>query len=194
MPNDLIMGFDPGHGGNNDGAWTPSGHTREADLTLPVGYAVKSLYPETVLTRCDDTTISYEARARMADAFSVDLMICGHFNSWTDPRRRGLRAFYFRGNGITRKLARHASIHAPPELGPGRVICAQSEEGTDGTDYLTSIYPMDCLVIEFGFLSNDRDRKFCISTDGISACAELVVSCFEEYKFIKQGRPNDGES
>lgn len=183
------FGFDPGHGGSNNGAWTPGGWTREADLTLSVGLAVQAKMGSLVyLTRDQDITISYEDRARAAANAGVDCMICGHYNSWKDSRRRGLRAFHYMGNGIMRRVARCASVNAPDKLAPGRVICAQSSDGTEGTDYLTTVYPMHCLVIEFGFLTSDRDRSFVITTHGIDECADLVVRCFEEYRWITTGK------
>lgn len=192
---DFVFAADPGHGGTRSGALTPGGYTREADLTLAVGLAAHHQMPSLLLTRYDDTTITYPTRARAMKAFGVDIVFCLHFDS--DPRRpghRGLDAYHYLGNGITRRVARYAVTHAPAELRVGKVICAQSEEGTVGTRYLTSIYPMDVVVLEMGFLSNDRDRKYVISTEGIDALGDLVISCCEEYRFIKRGRRDHGES
>lgn len=191
----LVFAADPGHGGNHPGALTPGGYTREADLTLAVGLAAHHRLPSLLLTRCDDTTITYPTRARAMKAFGVDLVLCLHFDSdLRRPTRRGLDAYYYLGNGITRRIARFAVTHAPEELRVGKVICAQSEEGTVGTRYLTEIYPMDVVVLEMGYLSNDRDRLFVISTDGIDALADLVIACCEEYRFIKHGRLDYGQS
>jgi N-acetylmuramoyl-L-alanine amidase len=172
---------------------TPAGTTREADLVLAVALAAKERLPELIITRCADTHISYPTRSRMLQAFGAHVVICGHCNWWTDPRRRGLRAFHYRGNGIMRRVARRAAINCPNELAPGRVICAQSKEGTEGTRYLTEIYPMDALVLEFGFLTNDQDRTYLISPPGVDGCADLVVDCCREYEFILTGKKREVE-
>ena len=197
----LTLAADPGHGGTRSGALTPGGFTREADLTLAVALAANAIWPSLVLTRCDDTTIGYRTRARAMESFGVDLVICLHYDSvpWA-PKRRGLDAYHHIGNGVTRRLARFAVNNAPDELRGGKVICAHDDPSTSRDDwirrpqYLCEVYPMDVLLLEMGFLSNDANRGFVISTDGINACAELVIECCKEYRWIKQGRRDDGES
>lgn len=88
---------DPGHGGTDPGAMTPSG-LREKDLTLEIG---RSLAAElraasfvVMMTRTGDDTISLQERADFANRAGGDLFLSIHVNSIPVAERRGVETFY----------------------------------------------------------------------------------------------------
>ena len=180
---DIVCAVDPGHGGRNKGARSPDYRAREEILTLRVARRARELDGGLILTRSKDITISYQLRARLARARGVDLVVLVHFDSAPQRVTRcGVDAYYYRSNPVTRSLAKWAVEHAPPQLDGGRVI--SSIEATDAARNLLTVYPMDALLLEMGFLSNPRDYRFLTGPDGIDACARHVVACCCEYRKI----------
>ncbi len=189
---DLVFAVDPGHGGDKTGAVTSSG-IREADLALRVALAAQRKMRWLLLTRCEDTWIPYEIRARAMVAFSVSFIVLIHFDASSSRGRHGLDAYYYTGNGMTRAVGRWAINNAPVELARGRLINAQSDQGTPGARYLTEVYPMDTLLLEMGYLTNENDFKYVTSPRAIDELSDLVIGCCNHYRFILKGKA-DGES
>jgi N-acetylmuramoyl-L-alanine amidase len=187
----MIVAVDPGHGGHNHGARSPSGLTREEDLTLAVGQAVQRLRPTTILTRTCDQTISYSDRGDYLRLHNVALVIALHYDStpWA-PTKKGLHGYYARGNVGMWALARFAVANAPSELRGGTTICAHDDPLTNRDDwkkhaeYLCdgAYQPIDVLLLELGYLSNLDDLRYVIRTDGIDEQAALVVQCIEHHE------------
>ena len=79
--------LDPGHGGKDPGAISKDGKTREKTFTLDIAKRLKELinsaYPDVkvILTRTDDTFISLDERAVIANKAGADLFISIHINS-----------------------------------------------------------------------------------------------------------------
>jgi N-acetylmuramoyl-L-alanine amidase len=85
--------LDPGHGGDDYGARAFGLH--EADLTLDIAMRVRSsllaLAPDlrVVMTREDDTFVSLEQRAAMANAIGADVFVSIHLNAADEPVEHG---------------------------------------------------------------------------------------------------------
>jgi N-acetylmuramoyl-L-alanine amidase len=88
-----LVVIDPGHGGDDYGARAFGLH--EADLTLDLALRVRSsllaLRPDlrVVLTREDDTFVSLEQRAAMANAIDADIFVSIHLNAADEPVDHG---------------------------------------------------------------------------------------------------------
>ena len=85
--------LDPGHGGDDFGA--RSFGMRESDLTLDLARRVRTLLArrlpdaQVVLTRENDTFISLEQRAAIANSIGADLFLSIHLNAADDEVERG---------------------------------------------------------------------------------------------------------
>jgi len=85
--------LDPGHGGDDYGARAFGLH--EADLTLDIAMRVRSsllaLAPDlrVIMTREDDTFVSLEQRAAMANAIGADVFVSIHLNAADEPVDHG---------------------------------------------------------------------------------------------------------
>ncbi len=81
--------LDAGHGGNDSGAVSRDGKTKEKDLTLAiskrVGALIKEAYPDVkiVYTRPDDKFVTLQDRADIANRNQANLFISIHINSFT---------------------------------------------------------------------------------------------------------------
>lgn len=79
--------IDAGHGGKDPGAVSKDGKTREKDFTLDIAQRLEKLIQKncpdvkTVLTRDDDTFISLDRRAEIANQCEADLFISIHINA-----------------------------------------------------------------------------------------------------------------
>lgn len=88
--------IDPGHGGQDDGAHRSG--LREKDLTLDVALRLEALLQRfqfpTVLTRRDDSYVSLQDRAAIANRFDPSLFVSIHFNETRSAGAAGPETFY----------------------------------------------------------------------------------------------------
>ncbi len=92
--------LDPGHGGQSHLPGYKRGPTgvREAEVNLRVANYLKALLEEAgaevYLTRYNDSFVSLEARAQMADSLKVDFMISLHHNASGNPSTNFVSVYY----------------------------------------------------------------------------------------------------
>ncbi|MEX6507925.1 N-acetylmuramoyl-L-alanine amidase [Jiella sp. M17.18] len=96
-PRQLVIVVDPGHGGIDEGAKSPSG-TLEKDVNLAMALAVRdalSAYPgiKVVLTRDDDTYIPLDERSAIARRAHANLFISIHADSIRYKDLRGATVY-----------------------------------------------------------------------------------------------------
>lgn len=118
--------LDPGHGGADEGAVAHG--MRESDLNLDVALRTRA-YLEgqgipVRLTREEDSFLSLQARADMANRHPESLFVSIHFNAFRDPSVHGLETFLLapdRRNPtrVQQFLARVPLQHGGARLSPG---------------------------------------------------------------------------
>jgi N-acetylmuramoyl-L-alanine amidase len=96
-PIDIVI-IDPGHGGDHDGATGKNG-LKEKDVVLDIALRVEALLEKSkrfvpVLTRHDDTTVSLEQRAQIANLAKGDLFVSIHVNSSDLKAAAGSQTFF----------------------------------------------------------------------------------------------------
>lgn len=90
--------IDPGHGGKDPGAISPSG-LREKDVVLKVAKQVadilrKETSYKVILTRSKDVFLPLEERTAIANANEADLFISIHANSAPNRKAKGVETFF----------------------------------------------------------------------------------------------------
>ncbi|HQH99638.1 MAG TPA: N-acetylmuramoyl-L-alanine amidase [Deltaproteobacteria bacterium] len=89
--------IDPGHGGKDPGAISPSG-IREKDITLEIGKLLarrlKEQGFEVFLTRSRDEFLTLEERTVFANKKRADLFISVHINSHQNPSVSGIETYF----------------------------------------------------------------------------------------------------
>lgn len=97
-----IILIDPGHGGSDFGTQgqlisKSKQKIFEKDLALKLAKLLQVELQrkyQVYLTRTNDSYVSLEARAKMADTVKADLFISLHFNSNSDKTAQGIETFY----------------------------------------------------------------------------------------------------
>ncbi len=101
--------IDPGHGGSDPGAINAALGLNEKTTTLDVARRLRAYLGEygyrVFLTREDDSTLSLDARAAMANRVRADLFLSLHFNAVDSPSVAGVETYVM-------TLAGHASTNA----------------------------------------------------------------------------------
>lgn len=84
--------IDPGHGGKDAGCVSPSGKTMEKTIVLDIAKRlagmIRSGYPDVkvIMTRSDDTFVTLQGRADIANRNNANLFISVHVNSVANKR------------------------------------------------------------------------------------------------------------
>ena len=173
LPPQVII--DPGHGGADPGALSPSG-TAEKDLNLRVAKALGAFLEEAgvrvLYTRTDDVMLTYPdsstkkqgdlmGRVGIAQANPDALFVSIHMNTLPQEQYSGLQVFYARDNTGGRVLAQTLQNLVREHLQPDN----RREVKAAGS----SIFVLDrientAVLVECGFLSN-RDEAALLSDE-----------------------------
>lgn len=177
-----VILIDPGHGGTDPGAISPSG-TMEKTVTLATGLRLARALTATgryrvVLTRHDDRFVPLATRAAEGLASGAALIISLHADSSSDHRARGA-SVYVRRAGQSSQLT-----HVGAGTSPGAIASALTPPAP-GSDWLQSAminsldddllmtatpartarlrvlasHGLPGVLVEMGFLSNPHDEK-----------------------------------
>jgi N-acetylmuramoyl-L-alanine amidase len=89
---------DPGHGGHDPGACSPSG-TREKDIVLQIGLKLsqkirEELGIDVVMTRSTDVFIELQERTAIANKVGADLFVSIHANASLNRAANGIETYY----------------------------------------------------------------------------------------------------
>ncbi|MDA8345534.1 MAG: N-acetylmuramoyl-L-alanine amidase [Thermaerobacter sp.] len=164
-----VIVVDPGHGGRDSGA--RAGGLFESDIVLAIGKVVAAALREegakVVMTREDQNNLkatahggnlqrqNLAARVALADRVKADLFLSVHTNKYPEyPAAHGAQVFL--GESPTPDQQRLAES-LMRELGP----LTNSQRMIDGRRplYLMRHLKVTAVLIEFGFISNDRERQ-----------------------------------
>jgi N-acetylmuramoyl-L-alanine amidase len=90
--------IDPGHGGHDPGAMSPSG-TREKDIVLQIGLKLAQkvrddLGIDVVMTRSTDVFIELQERTAIANKVGADLFVSVHANASLNHAASGIETYY----------------------------------------------------------------------------------------------------
>lgn len=174
IPTTVVI--DPGHGGWEPGAG--NGDINEKDIVLDIALEIEKLLIEKnidyYMIRNDDTYVSLEDRARIANEKKSKLFISIHNNSFSDPSQGGILTAY-----------NPYSLHGKEIAGimQGKL----SDIGMRDRDimprpnlYVLRHTEMPSLLLEIGFISNKKELKLLTDTKFQKKCAGRIVSGIEE--------------
>jgi len=90
--------IDPGHGGHDPGAMSPSG-TKEKDIVLQIGLNLarkirEEFGIEAVMTRSTDVFIELQERTAIANKVGADLFVSIHANASLNRAANGIETYY----------------------------------------------------------------------------------------------------
>jgi N-acetylmuramoyl-L-alanine amidase len=121
--------IDPGHGGSETGAISPSG-VLEKDLTLQLARELEAklaqrLAVRVVLTRYEDANLQHDSRTAIANQNQADLFVSIHLNSSLGSGAYGTETYFLSPQATDSRAARAA---AAENLGVGATTDADEQQ------------------------------------------------------------------
>ena len=171
--------IDPGHGGNDPGAIGARG-TRESDVVLMAGLALKKIFEEAgqevVMSRKSDTGVSLASRAELANAAEADLFISIHCNGFTNTGAKGTEVYSYMGDEQGEGLSKTVLTEICGALG---TLNRGAKKENFAVLRLTN---MTSILIETAFITNSAEESMMME-DGFdeklaNAIAKGVFSHF----------------
>lgn len=180
--------IDPGHGMSNrsQNVYDPGAtHTEagfifhEAAIALRYGLALKDVFRakeiDVFMTRDDDTDHTpVGKRAKMAKDAQCDVFISLHLNDFDDDTANGLEVLY---SNINSKLLAN-------KLKDGLIsITGMKDRGiNERPDLAVLKFTGIAVLIELGFIANDRDREKLLNTQIRAAITEKIAEVVLSFK------------
>lgn len=183
-----VVVLDAGHGGEDGGAVTASGH-RESEINLQIvqklEYVMALCGVETVLTRSEDVSLhtpgaeergerkqsDLSYRADLVNGTPNAMLISIHQNQFSDPSVSGAQVFYTMGD-VGRQWGEYTQ-QALRDL----VDASNSKKAKQVSDdvYLFSHITCPGLLVECGFLSNGVEASLLL-TDSYQTQLSLAIT------------------
>lgn len=177
-----ICTIDCGHGGVDSGS--TNGSYKEKDFTLKVGLKVKELLQNTevkpLMTRDIDKSLSLQDRVNISNKNNSDIFVSIHWNSFTDPRVKGLETF----SSISTNGDLATSIHK--QLIKDKLY--SNDRGVKHELYyvIKNTKARACLV-ELGFSSNNDELHFMLNNiDNFALSITNGILSYFGYKQISK--------
>lgn len=174
-----IIVIDPGHGGSEPGAI--SGTVIEAHINLAIALKLRDYLvgkgATVYMTRTTDTTVSLAARYNLANSKNADYFISVHNNSSVDESIHGPLVYYAGLHDTTTSKAIAGLIM--DNFLVSRPSTSISKSPTISTGLLVLKYTnMSAVMTESGFISNDVDRAYLVSSSGQAQVAYDIYKAF----------------
>ena len=159
-----VVVIDPGHGGGDLGTQsTTKPRYKEKHLNLSTSKMLEGFLQQmgyqTVMTRTDDTFLTLEKRAEIANGLKCDLFISVHYNSAPAKQAEGVEVFFYRDD---KDKDRATSSKALAQLVLNKVIEnteAKSRGVKHGDLSVIRNTKMPAILVEGGFLTNDDEMQ-----------------------------------
>ncbi len=170
-----LVVIDAAHGGKDNGA--EFGDFSEKDIVLNISKRIFKLSNSSdvkiVLIREGDEFTTLEQRVAKVNALKPDLLLSLHVNTSNDENQSGMELYISKEN----KNFAQSAIDAR-----GIYISASKNKLVSGVNinskniYLIKNSNCPGVVIELGYLSNEKDRAYITSDSGQQQIAEMIYS------------------
>lgn len=180
--------LDPGHGGSDIGA-TGINDIHEKDgnlkLSLKVAKLLKKNGVKVVMTRNDDSTISSEERASIANNCNADLYLALHRNYAADSSACGVEAWIYSSGSDKNHAIAETILNNLEEVGisNNRGVRTGTQFNSQDDYIVIEQTNMTSLIIEMGFISNETDVELYDENmdDYAAAIANGIIAWLNEY-------------
>jgi N-acetylmuramoyl-L-alanine amidase len=181
-----IVVIDAGHGGFDAGASGKTTGVREDVLNLAVAKKLQRLLEingfKVVMTREDDKAVASTKDGDMAkrqqtiEETDPDIVISIHMNKFGDSSVSGPMAFYYEASEEGKILAELIQRHLNEILKPPRPRTFKPENY-----FILRAGECPCVLVECGFLSNEREEKLLQTEEYQEKCAKAIYKGAAEY-------------
>jgi N-acetylmuramoyl-L-alanine amidase len=192
----ITVVIDAGHGGYDNGATSADGRYLEKNLALEISKKIQQLAPSynvnVEMTRTDDnlpgnaTTIreGLVARTDFAKQKNADLFVAIHVSATGEPTttQSGFEIYVSRNENNNIKQSRQFGAAVVQELSKiyatNTVLLQRESKGI----WVLEQSPCPALVIECGFITNDKDVAFFSNSSNQEAVANKILEGIVNYK------------
>lgn len=179
---DQIVVIDAGHGGDDTGSYAKWGKWSEKDYNLDIVNKIVDSWQDgdtkLYFTRTKDEKVSLSERVKFANELEADLFVSIHCNSTDEYAGSGLEALYKSNSysSLSKSIAERCLENLENNTGLSNrgVLNGQSI-------YIIRKSKMPTVLLEMGFLSDEKDLSYLEQEDGRKKMADTV--CVS----IKQG-------
>ncbi|SDR77935.1 N-acetylmuramoyl-L-alanine amidase [Paenibacillaceae bacterium GAS479] len=169
--------IDAGHGQQDPGTSGATGKT-EKSFNLAIALKVNELLKkepriQPILTRSDDTFVTLDERAAMANRLNADLFLSIHANALKGSSASGTETYYNRSDSKTFADIIHKHLLGATDL-PDRKV------KTAGFVVIKKT-KMPAVLTESGFLTNAKDEAVLFNETKQNEIAQALVNGIKEY-------------
>lgn len=182
---DKLIVIDAGHGGFDPGTIGVMG-TKEDGLNLLVAQKLKNTLEaygaKVIMTRSDDKALADTKDEDMAKRRQIitdsgsDIVVSIHMNSFSDSSISGPLVIFMQGSVKGEKLAKNIQQKLQDVLNPEQQNSARS-----GDLYILRSGWQPCVIVECGYLSNEKEEKLLLQDDYQDKIADAVSSGINQY-------------
>ena len=195
----ITVVIDAGHGGIDKGAYSIAGNIAEKDLTLAIVKKIKALNSNAniniVLTRENDVSQTVQAKADFTKAQKADLFVSIHVDGTSNDSamiKTGMSVWvakdnYENSNGSKLFASAIISEFANNYKLPVTGLPMQRQAGVK----VLQESPCPSVLIEAGYITNEKDLAYLQSEAGKESIAENVLAAIERYAFTKLNNQNE---
>lgn len=168
-----VVLIDVGHGGKDTGATTEK-PVLEKDVTLQIAQKIQELNDnpnlEIKLSRNSDEFLSTDDRVELINKLNPDYLISIHANYHNNEDRQGVELFYCENNSFV-----EASKELSNKLKSGFDNEMKIHKVNQANFAVLRKVNCPAVMIETGFLSNEKDLLFLTSEEGQTKIAKQIL-------------------
>ena len=178
--NDKII-VDAGHGGFDPGAVNVPLSLKESDIALEYADILNimlSVNYRPAMTRNSDVFVSLKDRAAIANKYGAGLFVSLHLNAAENPKAKGFEIWTSRGSTDSDMVATSV-FHSVGDIFPKLKRRADWSDGDPDKEkdyYVLRATKMPAILIELGFICNDREAEWLSRSNVIGAYVSAIYS------------------
>lgn len=182
----FLIVIDPGHGGHDTGTQSISKpRYQEKSLNLVTAQFIKGFLQQlgyqVILTRENDTFISLDKRAQMANELKPSLFVSVHYNSAPSAEANGIEVFYYQSKDKKERVQKSKRL-AHSILKHVLTHTKAKSRGVKHANYaVIRETNMPAVLIEGGFVTNEAELQNLKDPIYLKKIAWGVVKGIDEY-------------
>lgn len=167
--------LDAGHGGADYGAIRAG--INEKDINLDIAKRVEAILSSkgvsVSMTRYKDETVSLEGRTTFCSSQSPDIFVSIHVNSSVRPEITGIETHYYHQESLCLAQTVHSSLAS--------YIKSNDRGLFKSKFYVINHTSVPAILVEIGFISNDRERSELVSEQRKQQTAKSIAEGILKY-------------
>lgn len=170
-----VIVLDAGHGGTDYGAIRNG--INEKDINLDVAKRVENILRrkgyKVGMTRANDIFVSLEDRCKISASMNPSIFVSIHVNSCVGTEPRGIETHYYHDNSVELATTIHSKMT--------KAIQSPNRGLFKSKFYVINHTTVPAVLLEIGFISNDKERAELITPKRKQATAQAIAEGIIEY-------------